>query len=217
MRDRTQRVEELFIERSLEIDYLIAMHTPGEPCLWLGMVPLDLKRIKTLYSPRAMQNRAVQWFKLAHSLGNILHFTDDAAFQAELVSILKAFDTKQRNPATQSVRMMKNTLGGPKAASTEAARGPLVADDRLLVAPDLWQVLPALFDVMKCVYQRLLAALTTEGDSITPAGLAGLVEADSYLKHNIIGSLSKELTTLAKQVIHDELTGVTGGFLPKTG
>ncbi|KAG9395161.1 hypothetical protein J8273_0381 [Carpediemonas membranifera] len=182
------------------------IHAPksNKSITWLGLVVINRETLKHFYSESQLQVRALQWFKLGHSLGSILHFSNPADFRHALLAMLERFDFRGRNTALQGVQLIKSTFSNTKPAPTEGNRGTLVTIDTPLVCPDYWQVLPSLLDVLKCVYQRMVVSVN--GLPVpSQSDITQMVEIDGLIKHNIIGLLSKDLTACASRMIDTEL------------
>ncbi|KAL1914896.1 uncharacterized protein VTP21DRAFT_7812 [Calcarisporiella thermophila] len=169
---------------------------------WYNTILLSREDFAPLQQNPRLRKRTYQYFVLGMSLGTTLDITNPEDYIKALSNLLQEFEyfsNDQSKPKMKNIFFRKKPLD--EGSSAEDAEYSLLNIANLPFEPDYFQVLCTLCDLLSEVYYRLLVGTS---DLCTHSFCETVVKVDSKFK-KIISSITKEIDTIARAVIKEEL------------
>lgn len=221
---RLQQLEAMVEKRTANFGYMRRIHAGG--AFWLNCVLISPDELQSYVKKNVPEQRTIQYFYLAISLGKLLDMSDGPVFIRALGQLIEEFEyhfnisairlakyaTARHSECVYPQLSVLNTAIESTESSDGMMRTGLFRFNNEvvymhLITPhipftiDYVEVIHSLCDVLVLVYHKLEHSESWQ----CPAVYDMLVRVDSRIKHHIINRIAKELTDLSITILRREL------------
>lgn len=214
-----QQLEAMVEKRRSNFDYIRKLH--GGDSFWLNSVLLRSEDLEK-YVQDLPEQRPLQFFYLALSLGKILDMAPGAPTVRALCQLLEEFEYHFSNSALQLVKYTSSRQSDcvyPQYSAAELdpedTRSGLYRFQNEVVylhlhtphVPfplDYIEVVHSLCDVLGLIYNKFLEEDCWQSQAV----FESLVRVDGRIKHHVINLVAKEFTDLSTTILRAEFEGL---------